>query len=59
MRTQSQQVQHHGGERPCAGPQRQETQTYLRYGPIHQLHLSAWLRVGGTLKGPLLVRFVE
>ena len=23
---------HHGGERPCAGPQRQETQTHIRYG---------------------------
>lgn len=48
---------HHGGERPCAGPQRQEAQTHLRYGPTATPRSGARPGVKGTLFGPRGLRF--
>lgn len=50
---------HHGGERPCARPQRQETQTHIRYGLNGQLDIYARLCVSKISPGSLLVQLFK
>lgn len=39
---------HHGGERPCAGPQRQETPTHIRWELNGELDVCRWSEVCGA-----------